>query len=217
MHYERKSGKVTTVLDNLWFANGVALSPNEDFVLVVETHASRVMKYYLNGEKKGQTEVFADGLPGLPDNLTPDSDGLWIALVVSADPENPMIPQATTRLPLIRKFIARVLTLIEMPFKLITDMYPNPYTKSIAYKIGGFQSFGFVFPPRSTIVRTDWNGKIIGSLHGFDGSIRQISHVAEFNDYLYFGSPYNNYIGRVKFVNKDKIHPKVQTTTPKVS
>lgn len=29
----------------------------------------------------------------------------------------------------------------------------------------------------------------------------------ELNDYLYIGSPYNNFIGRVKLVNKDKIHP----------
>lgn len=207
IHYERKTGKLSVVLDNLWFANGVALSPDEEFVVVAETHASRISKYYLKGEKKGQREMFVEGLPGVPDNVTPDEDGLWIGLVVSADPENPMIPQALARLPYVRKFILRLLHLIEMPFNFITNLYPNPYTKSIAYKIGSFPSLSFVFPARSTIVRTDWNGKIVGSLHGFDQSVVTISHVMELNDYLYIGSPYNNYIARVKVVNKDMIHP----------
>jgi adipocyte plasma membrane-associated protein len=216
IHYERKSGKLTVVLDNLWFANGVALSPDEDFVIVAETHGSRIQKFYLKGEKKGQVEPFVEGLPGVPDNITPDQDGLWVALAVSADPANPMLPQSLARLPLIRKFVLRVFSLIEMPFNFITSVYPNPYTKLISYKIGGFLSMSFVFPPRATIVRMDWNGKVIGSLHGFDGTVSFSSHVLEFNDFLYIGSPHNNYIAKVKFVNKDKIHPaRAQATTPR--
>jgi adipocyte plasma membrane-associated protein len=207
IHFERKTGKLTVILDNLWFANGVALSPEEDFVLVAETHASRITKFYLKGEKKGQTEVFVEGLPGIPDNITPDEDGLWIGLVVSADPQHPMLPQSLTRMPWVRKFIVRILHLIEMPFTFISNVYPNPYTKSIAYSIGSFAAFSFIFPPRTTIVRTDWNGKIIGSLHGFDQSVQTVSQVVEFNDHLYIGSPYNDFIAKVKFVNKDKIHP----------
>jgi adipocyte plasma membrane-associated protein len=215
IHYERKSGKLTVVLDNLWFANGVALSPAEDFIIVAETHGSRIQKFYLNGEKKGQVEPFVEGLPGIPDNITPDQDGLWVALVVSADPANPMLPQSLAPLPLVRKFLIRILTLIEMPFNFITSVYPNPYTKLVSYKIGAFPTLSFIYPPRSTIVRMDWNGKIIGSLHGFDGSVKTASHVLEFNDSLYIGSPYSNFISKVKFVNKDKIHPvKAQTPPP---
>lgn len=223
LHYERKTGKVTVVLDNLWFANGVALSPDEEFVVVAETHGSRIQKYYLKGAKKGQSEIFVEGLPGVPDNVTPDEDGLWIALVVAADPQNPMLPHSMAPLPLVRKFLLRLLHLIEMPFEFITKMYPNPYTKSIAYKIGSFQAFSFTFPKRTTIVRCDWNGKVIGSLHGFDQSVTQASHVMEFDNHLYIGSPYNHYIARVKFVNKDKIHPakqepaKVEKAEPKVT
>lgn len=207
VHYERKNGKLSVVLDHLWFANGVALSPDEDFVLVVETHASRIQKYYLKGEKKGQAEPFVEGLPGLPDNITPDEDGLWIGLVTSVDPEHPMLPQSLARLPLARKFIVRLLQLIEMPFRFISDVYPNSVTKTIAYKIGHFSGFNFLSPKRTTIVRADWSGKIIGSLHGFDNSVRLVSHVMELNDHLYIGSPYNDFIAKVKFVNKEKIHP----------
>ncbi|KAG5679180.1 hypothetical protein PVAND_008769 [Polypedilum vanderplanki] len=208
VHFDRKTEKLTVLLDNLWFANGVVLSPNEDFVVVAETHASRAQKYWLKGEKKGQSEAFVEGLPGIPDNLIGDEDGVWIALVVSADPENPMIPQSTARLPYVRKFLIRVLHLIEMPFNFISKIYPNPYTPKIVYHIGSFSSLSFVFPERKTIVRTDWNGKIIGSLHGWDKTLGTISHVMELGDFLYLGSPYADYIGRVWFVNKDQIHPR---------
>lgn len=206
-HFERKTGKVTVLLDNLWFANGVVLSPTEDFVLVAETHAARVQRYWLKGEKKGQLEVFIEGIPGIPDNLTPDEDGLWIALVVTADPEYPMLPQSLTKLPHVRKFLLRLINLIESPFNFISRVYPNPYTKKIAYSIGSFTSFSFLYPDRKTIIRSDWSGKIIGSLHGFDKTLSTISHVMEFGDFLYLGSPYADYIGRVWFVNRDKIHP----------
>lgn len=191
----------------MFFANGIALSPNEDFILVAETNGARVQRYWLKGEKKGQLEVFIEGLPGIPDNITPDEDGIWIALVVAADPEHPMLPQSTTKLPLVRKFITRLLYLIEMPFNFISRVYPNPYTKKIAYSLNSFSSFGFLYPDRKTIVRVDWNGKPIGSLHGFDKSLSTISHVLEFGEYLYLGSPFADYVGRVWFVNSDKIHP----------
>ena len=88
MHYDRKTKEVKVILDNLWFPNGIALSPNEDFIIVAETVGSRIQRYWLSGEKKGQLEPFVEGLPGLPDNITPDEDGLWVALVVAADPDH---------------------------------------------------------------------------------------------------------------------------------
>ncbi|XP_070494541.1 adipocyte plasma membrane-associated protein Hemomucin-like isoform X2 [Chironomus tepperi] len=207
LHINRKTMEINVILDNLWFPNGIALSPNEDFIVFAETMGSRIQRYWLSGEKKGQLEAFNEGLPGLPDNITPDEDGLWVALVVAADPENPMLPHSLTRLPYVRKFLYRLIYLLELPFEFITKMYPNPYTKAIAYKIGSMPALSFIYPDRKTIVRMDWNGKIIGSLHGFDKTLNTISHVMEFGDYLYLGSPYADFIGRVWFVNKDKIHP----------
>lgn len=207
LHINRKSKEVKVILDNLWFPNGIALSPNEDFIVFAETMGSRIQRFWLSGEKKGQLEAFVEGLPGLPDNITPDEDGLWVALVVAADPEHPMLPHSLTRLPYLRKFLFRLMYLVELPFEFITKIYPNPYTKSIAYKLGSLPSLSFLYPDRKTIVRMDWNGKVIGSLHGFDKTLNTISHVMEFGDFLYLGSPYADFIGRVWFVNKDKIHP----------
>lgn len=38
------------------------------------------IRYYIKGTKAGRTEVFADNLPGLPDNIQPASKGgYWVA------------------------------------------------------------------------------------------------------------------------------------------
>lgn len=64
-HYDAAKNKSKVLLDGLWFANGVALSPKEDFVLVSETARSQIRRYYLKGEKKGTDDIFVDGLPGI--------------------------------------------------------------------------------------------------------------------------------------------------------
>ncbi|XP_031618331.1 adipocyte plasma membrane-associated protein [Contarinia nasturtii] len=205
------------LLDELYFANGVALSPNEDFVVVSETAASRLKRYYLKGAKAGQSDIFIDRLPGATDNLTPDADGLWVPLVLSIDNENPGLWQSAANAPLVRKFLARTLALIELPFKFIEKVYSNFYTQMIVHKIGHFESLS-MSPSRQTILRIDWNGKIIGSLHGFDKSAHGVAHVLEAGDYLYLGSFANKYLGRVKlpksYKNAEKQQaPKVETTT----
>jgi len=53
-------------------------------------------------------------------------------------------------------------------------------------------------PKRSTVVRVDWNGNIVRSLHGFDRSASGISHVLEVKGHLYLGSPFNHYVAKVK-------------------
>ena len=56
------------IMDEISFANGIVLSPEEDFLLVCETGASRIWKYWLKGDKRGQKEIFAN-TPGSPDNI----------------------------------------------------------------------------------------------------------------------------------------------------
>lgn len=99
IHYSRKTGELTVLLDQLWAANGVALSPDEDFILVCELESSKILKVWLTRDKYGQLETFAEALPGMPDNLSPDDNGVWAALAITADPENPFILQSMAQLP----------------------------------------------------------------------------------------------------------------------
>lgn len=81
LSYNPHSGETRVLLNDLYFANGVALSANEDFVLVNETYRYRITRYWLKGEQAGTHDVFIDNLPGLPDNLQGDRAGtFWVAL-----------------------------------------------------------------------------------------------------------------------------------------
>lgn len=161
-------------------------------------------KYYLKGEKAGKSEVFIDGLPGLPDNLTPDEDGIWVPLVMSVDHDHPNGFIIFSRFPLLRLFFTRFLTIFESAFKVINDVYPNRMCQRFIHFIGHGESFKFLSPKRSTIIRLDWNGNIVGSLHGFDGSTGGISHVLPYKNDLLLGSPFNHYLTRVKSPNPNK-------------
>lgn len=220
-HYDRSSGKNKVLLDRLYFANGVALSPNEDFVLVAETMASQVRRYYLSGPKAGTDDIFIDGLPGLIDNLVADAEGIWAPLIQAADSEHPSITQMMSNVPLIRKFFIRMLSLAEMPMRLIHQVMPNVHTQRLIHAIGHFESLLFFSPNRQTLVKVSWSGRILGSLHGFDGSVGSVSHVAEMGDHLYLGSPYNKFLARVPLPKLPKVEvrdvkykPATETAAP---
>lgn len=74
-------GGVDVLLDGLQFANGVALAPDDSFVLVAETGAYRIRRVWLSGARAGDDEMLVDNLPGIPDNLSTGTGGrYWVAL-----------------------------------------------------------------------------------------------------------------------------------------
>jgi sugar lactone lactonase YvrE len=103
--YEPQSRKTRVVLDKLYFANGVAMSPDQSFVLVSETGKYRVLRVWLAGEKQGTTEIFIDNLPGFPDNISSNgNDKFWLALVT---PRSPLLDKLLPR-PFLRKVVLRL-------------------------------------------------------------------------------------------------------------
>src|SRR5205085_3587807 len=79
---EPRSQKPRTLLRDLYFANGVAVSPDQTFVLVVETGMYRVRRVWLKEPKMGQNDIFIDNLPGFPDGISSNGrDRFWLSLV----------------------------------------------------------------------------------------------------------------------------------------
>ena len=98
------------LLSGLQFANGVALAPDDSFVLFVETGSYRVSKLWLTGERTGRVDVIIDNLPGFPDNLSRGQRGAyWIGLTA---PRNALI-DALGPHPFLRTVIDRLPRLVQ--------------------------------------------------------------------------------------------------------
>lgn len=104
--YDPKTKTTRAVLSNLCFANGVAVSPDQTFVLVVETGKYRIHRVWLSGPKQGQSEIFIDNLPGFPDGMLSNGrDKFWLALVTPRDSvldrllPHPFLREVVARLP----------------------------------------------------------------------------------------------------------------------
>ena len=79
--YDPKTKKTETIIKDLVFPNGVCISHKGDAVIFAQTWMCRIMRYWIDGPKKGQLETLIEGLPGYPDNINRASDGTyWLAL-----------------------------------------------------------------------------------------------------------------------------------------
>ena len=103
--YDINTGECKVVLGELHFANGVAVSPDETYVLVNETMRYRTKRVFVRGPKAGQVEVFADNLPGFPDGISTGVDGIfWLAIYA---PRNPILDGASQQ-PWVRRVLHRI-------------------------------------------------------------------------------------------------------------
>jgi sugar lactone lactonase YvrE len=103
--YDPATRIAKTLLDGLSFANGVAVSHDQDYVLVNETGGYRVIRFWITGPKKGQSETLIDSLPSFPDNISTGNNGrYWVAFV---SPRNALMDKLAG-MPFMRKIIQRM-------------------------------------------------------------------------------------------------------------
>lgn len=104
--YEPTTQKVHRMAEGFNFANGIALGPDETFLVVSETGAYRLWRVWLKGPKAGRKEVFSDSLPGFPDNIrySPSRHVFWVAIGSRRKPEL----DALAAWPMVRKLVSRL-------------------------------------------------------------------------------------------------------------
>ena len=103
--YDPMTRLAKTLLDGLNFANGVAVSHDQSYVLVNETGGYKVIRFWITGQKKGQSETFIGSLPSFPDNISTGHNGrYWVAFV---SPRNPLLDKLAGK-PFMRKVIQRM-------------------------------------------------------------------------------------------------------------
>ena len=168
------AGELDLIADGLYFPNGVALAPDESFLLVAQTAGYDILRIPLTGpdpKTLGRPEPFAANLPGLPDNMSPAGEdragdgSYWVAF-------------PSPRLPLVDR------------------MMPHPAPRRIAARLPerlqpAAQRYGLV-------ARIGADGAILQTLHGPAGSYREIVGVRQHDGWLYLGSLAENAVGRVR-------------------
>lgn len=159
--HDSDTGVTTELARDLYFANGVALGPGGEYALVAETSAYRISRIWLRGDKAGRRDVFADNLPGFPDNLSFNGrDRVWVAL---ANPRDPGL-DALGEWPQLRRLLARLPVAIQ-------------------------QRLAFSPIKHSLVLGLDLEGRVIANLqyHGTD-AYAPITSVEEHGPWLYLGS-----------------------------
>ena len=156
--YDPATRSTTVLASDLFFANGVALSPDEDFVLVVQTFALCVSRVWLAGPRRGEMDADFAVLHMAPDGMSATADGsgdYWVALPTTAS-----LPFAVAgRLPWLRAFMGG----------LPSWMWPA------SRKIGA-------------IARIDANGNVVQTLYDSRGSnVNFVTSVVEHDGKLYLG------------------------------
>lgn len=161
-------GTVDELLDGLYFANGVALGPDEAYVLVNETGMYRVTRYWLRGPKIGRHEVLIDNLPGFPDNINWDANGrrFWLAIYGPRD----STLDGTADKPWLRNVLA----------KLPEELHPAP------------AHAGFV------LALSEQGEVVANLQHDSPDAYAPITSADAWGEYLYLGSLSAPAMGRIR-------------------
>lgn len=171
--YDPTTKSSSVVLDNLHLANGVAMGPEGDYVLVNQTLGFCVTRLWLKGPKAGQSEPFVRSLPGGPDNITYNGkDTYWVAL---AYPRFPRL-EALASQPFKKKLMMR--------FPRFLALVPEFF-------------YGLNLPTFGLLVGVDMDGNITHFMDAKDSSIGMVTSVLEHEGHLYLGSLMSDYIARI--------------------
>ncbi|KAL9224202.1 hypothetical protein vseg_000264 [Gypsophila vaccaria] len=173
LKYDPTTNEVLLVLDNLAFANGVALSAEEDYLLVCETWKFRCLKHWLTGDLQGTTEVFIDNLPGGPDNINLAPDGsYWIAL-------------------------------LQLTAKGFNFVHTSKIAKHVTATFPRMSNIMQAVKKKATVMKVSADGKVLAKYDDPEGkAVSFVTSALEYEGNLYLGSLNVNFIAKLPLPNK---------------
>jgi sugar lactone lactonase YvrE len=179
LEYDPQSKTTRVVAHGLSFANGVALSKDEQTIFVAETGQYRVWKVAVNAQALDlrvrpvplQASIVLENLPGYPDNLMrglPGTDGkakIWLGF---AKPRNPTVD----------------------------NMAGSPFMRKLTLRLPRFL---WPIPPRyGHVMAFTEDGKVVADLQDPSGAYPETTGVTETADRLYIQSLHAKMLGWVR-------------------
>jgi sugar lactone lactonase YvrE len=167
LSYSPATGKTSLLLSGLQFANGVAVAGGGSYLVVNETGAYRLVRYWLSGPKGGTSEPFFENLPGLPDNITWSAarKAFWVALF---SPRVPALDLLAGH-PFLRKVALRL------------PLWAQPQPRH--------QAWALALDERGTVVESLQDAS--------PGAFAPVTSVRERDGFLWLGSLEENALGRI--------------------
>ncbi|KAI6230949.1 Adipocyte plasma membrane-associated protein [Aphelenchoides besseyi] len=169
------TGETEVMASRLRFPNGVQIHPDRESVLVAETSMAQIRRVFISGERKGQSQIFAQNLPGYPDNIRLSTNETFLIGL-----QNPRLPFET---------------------QIIDSTGPRPWMRKLLAALVPERFLRFainlIAPSYGLAIELDLNGTIVRSYHDPDGRISDISQVSEHNGFLYLGSFHGDFIAKV--------------------
>lgn len=211
LQFDLETRETKVLVDGVNFANGLELSPAEDYLLFTETGRAVIHKYHLTGARAGQVELLVSSLPGLPDNIKLNDRGnYYVGLIGPRLPNTWHILELVAPHNFVRKFICRLVSMVLVPAKFLNKVMPTSVSLKFEYWCGNLEPFAHLTRPYGLVVEVDGDtGSILSSLHSTNGAVRFISEAVVLDRWIYLGSPYTNYLARVP--------KRVRDTTPRTS
>jgi hypothetical protein len=157
------------VRDRLYYPNGIEVATDGQSLLIAETFRYRIVRLWIDGPRRGQSDVLAENLPGMPDGLHVDGEGRLFVMMPSR------------RSP------------------LLSLLHRNPLLTRIFVKLPEWMRPGASSATHPFILVLDENtGEPIDSLHDPDGTFCFLSNMdMDSSGTAWFGSSDCGYVARL--------------------
>lgn len=200
LRYDPKTNTSKVLLNGISFANGVALSENEDFILVNEVGKARIMKYHLKGDLVDQVETILD-TPGSPDNIRRVGNDRYLIGI-----PNPLLPDRfslVADLILRHSFLTRWVSRVTYGIKMIPELinryvFEHAWLQKASYWAANFEGILPILPKYGLVIEINGAGTILRSWHGPKGRVPFVCEALTHDGYMYLASPFNEFLARVR-------------------
>lgn len=167
IEYNPKTDESRVLLNNIWFANGLGIDPDEKFLIIAETFALKLLRYDIAMGTES-VAVKADEMPGYPDGADCSATHCYAVMPSSVVP--------------LHKLFGAVPSWLSMALRNLVMIVPKqlaPKTK----KFGGLVQHNI--ETKETQLLLDPKGETVAMLTG----------VTVHKNKLYLGSLQNDYVG----------------------